>query len=274
MANNRPSSADNEVVFDQSTEDEWDSNSVVDPERGHERSPGEGYPTQDGPLGSQYRLSRPEVIKGFANRIVHSRSYIILYLGMAALSITTVVLSLQSECPPISFYILEVVVNLVMILEVGIRLVAFGRQFYQSIFNLLDLLITLFCIITLLVVFWTPCSSREEVLDDVILVVRNVFQFGRLAVLMRRSGTSLLTNPTPIDLSSARQAAYALDLDLEDEEAGRLITGARAGSVGGDGAGYVPVQAEPPRRGVGPVGGDRGRDGLTEDDEDMWDRLS
>jgi hypothetical protein len=46
---------------------------------------------------------------------------------MAALSITTVVLSLLGDCPPYSFYVLEVVVNAVMILEVAVRVVAFGR---------------------------------------------------------------------------------------------------------------------------------------------------
>lgn len=46
---------------------------------------------------------------------------------MAALSITTVVLSLADGCPPLAFYILEIVINGAMILEVLVRLVAFGR---------------------------------------------------------------------------------------------------------------------------------------------------
>jgi hypothetical protein len=58
---------------------------------------------------------------------VHSRTYIFLYLGMAALSVTTVILSLSDGCPGLAFYILEVIINTSMILEVGIRFVAFGR---------------------------------------------------------------------------------------------------------------------------------------------------
>jgi hypothetical protein len=54
------------------------------------------------------------------------RAYIILYLAMAVLSLTTVVLSLLGDCPPTSFYVLEVIVNTVMIAEVGIRMVAYG----------------------------------------------------------------------------------------------------------------------------------------------------
>lgn len=43
------------------------------------------------------------------------------------------------------------------------------------------------------------------------------------------------------------------------------------------GGGYMMVNSEeeglPPRRGVGPVGGDRGRENLSAEDEDTWDRL-
>lgn len=76
---------------------------------------------------SIYALTRQEITKGLANRFVHSRTYIFLYLGMAALSITTIVLSLTDGCPGLPFYILEVIINVSMILEVAIRFVAFGR---------------------------------------------------------------------------------------------------------------------------------------------------
>lgn len=46
---------------------------------------------------------------------------------MAALSVTTVIFSLMGDCPPFAFYVLEVIVNGVMILEVAIRVVAFGK---------------------------------------------------------------------------------------------------------------------------------------------------
>jgi hypothetical protein len=79
------------------------------------------------PRRSIYTLTRSEITKGLANRFVHSRMYICLYLGMAGLSVTTVILSLTEECPGLPFYILEVIVNTSMILEVGVRFVAFGK---------------------------------------------------------------------------------------------------------------------------------------------------
>jgi hypothetical protein len=72
-------------------------------------------------------MTRDEIRRGIANRAIHSRTYIILYLVMAALSITTVVLSIREGCPGLSFYILEVIINSAMIAEVAIRFLAFGR---------------------------------------------------------------------------------------------------------------------------------------------------
>jgi hypothetical protein len=46
---------------------------------------------------------------------------------MASLSVTTVVLSLTDGCPGPAFYILEIIINTSMILEVSVRLVALGR---------------------------------------------------------------------------------------------------------------------------------------------------
>ena len=74
-----------------------------------------------------YSMTKDEIAKGIANRFVHSRAYIALYLVMAALSVTTVVLSLVNGCPTLPFYILELIINGAMILEVAIRFIAFGR---------------------------------------------------------------------------------------------------------------------------------------------------
>ncbi|CEQ40624.1 SPOSA6832_02255, partial [Sporobolomyces salmonicolor] len=164
-------------------------------------------------------------------------------------SLTTVFLSATSDCPTFTFYVLEIIINTTMIAEVSIRLVAFGKvctspthlslasvhpflacqQFWHSYYNTLDLVITFFCVITLVIIFFSGCSAKgEEVFDTFLLVVRNLFQFGRLALVLRKSGKNVFTRPAPIDLSAAR--AYSLDLDLDDEEA--LSTERRA--MGGD----------------------------------------
>ncbi|KAB5592461.1 Cation channel family transporter [Ceratobasidium theobromae] len=172
---------------------------------------------------SIHGMSRDEVARAVANRFVHSRIYVALYLVMAALSAATVALSLSDGCPGTAFYVLEIIVNTAMIAEVSVRFLAFGRQFWKSPFNILDLVLTALCVITLLVLFLAGCgntSKEEEILDTLLLVFRNVMQFGRLAAVMRQSGQSLFSRPKNIDLSLPthhNQGYTRLDIDLEDD---------------------------------------------------------
>lgn len=210
-----------------------------------------------GPMRSPHYITRTEALRGAANRVLFSQFYILLYLGMALLSLATVILSATSGCPTLTFYILEVIVNSSMILEVGIRLLAFGKQFWQSYWNALDLAITAFCAVTLVVIFFSGCSAKgEEVFDTFLLVLRNFFQFGRLVLVLRKSGRSVFARPAPIDLSAAN--GFSLDLDLDDEEA--LATERRA--MGGD----VEAQRKQARRTGG--GDDRRPFLLDSDGED------
>lgn len=85
-------------------------------------------PTWSAPSSaSQYRLPPSEILKGVANRFVHSTIYLYLYASMALASLFTVLLSLVNECPGDVFYVVEMVVNVVLVVEVGVRGVAFGR---------------------------------------------------------------------------------------------------------------------------------------------------
>ena len=63
------------------------------------------------------------------------------------------------------------------------------QQFWKSPYNILDLMITLICAVTILVIFFAGCGStskEEELLDTLLLVARNVLQFVRLASVMRQ----------------------------------------------------------------------------------------
>lgn len=198
-------------------------------------------PTDDSlnptPSRSHYFLSRDEILKGVANRFVHSSAYLWFYAGMALASLLTVVISLTSECPGSLFYGLELAINLLLIAEVGIRLVAFGKQFWKSTYNVVDLGLVLLCAITLLVIFFhhecspfrrspsypdddVPTQGRsgkgEELLDSILLIGRNVVQALRLVSIVRRSRSNVTSRPTRIEIGNR---PYSLDLDLEDEGA-------------------------------------------------------
>ena len=129
------------------------------------------------------------------------------------------------------------------------------------------------------------------------------FRYPRFYIAHVRSGHSLLNPPKPIDLSNARTASLALnlDLDLDDEEAvaERHLAGeGRRTLVGRSGrSGYEPIFQDDEEAEIGiageeisrtssaaerrksgdrrppVVGGQKGREGLGDDDEDMWDRL-
>ncbi|SAM61246.1 uncharacterized protein UBRO_00894 [Ustilago bromivora] len=188
---------------------------------------------------SHHFLSRDEILKGVANRFVHSSAYLWFYAGMALASLLTVVISLTSDCPGTLFYGLELAINLLLIAEVGIRLVAFGKQFWKSTYNIVDLGLVLLCAITLLVIFFhhecspfrrgptypgddedAPRGGRsgkgEELLDSILLIGRNVVQALRLVSIVRRSGSNVTSRPTRIEIGNR---PYSLDLDLEDEGA-------------------------------------------------------
>jgi hypothetical protein len=78
-------------------------------------------------LRTHYRLTRREVLRGAANRFVHSTVYLYFYGAMALASTLTVVLSLWQPCPGALFYGLELAINVCLIAEVGVRGVAFGK---------------------------------------------------------------------------------------------------------------------------------------------------
>lgn len=67
----------------------------------------------------------------------------------------------------------------------------------------------------------------------------------RQVMLMHRSGHSLFNPPKPMDLSQARSASMAMDLDIDDEEA----IAERALRAGRLGTGYEPVYADEPLSG-------------------------
>lgn len=84
----------------------------------------------------------------------------------------------------------------------------------------MDLILTLFCAITLLAITLVGCgtgSKAEEVFDTLLLVARNILQFGRLAAVTRQSGQSIFSRPKPIDLSASSRSRR-LDIDIEDDD--------------------------------------------------------
>ncbi|KAF9914679.1 hypothetical protein BX616_007792 [Lobosporangium transversale] len=147
-------------------------------------------------MRSHHSLSRREIFQNLANRIIYSKFYMVLYLVMAILSIWSIFLSIQQGCSSSAlFIVLESIINGTMIAEVALRLTALGRTYWRSSSNILDIILVIFCFITLILIL-QGCGSgheAEKVLDTVFLILRNVVQFWRLFIMIRKN--SLIANP-------------------------------------------------------------------------------
>ncbi|KAI9305441.1 hypothetical protein BJ944DRAFT_67959 [Cunninghamella echinulata] len=143
------------------------------------------------------------MIQGMANRLMYSNFYIALYLTLGILSLISIVMSIQETCPSLMLIIFEAIINFAMIIEVSIRLVALRRVYWQSIWNIIDIILVGLCVITLIVLA-TGCSAterKEAIFDTILLVIRNCFQFCRLFMMAKKNKYSINARTTRIDFS-------------------------------------------------------------------------
>ena len=175
-----------------------------------------------------------EQFKSIARRLLYHPLFKFYYLFMGILSLVCLVLSLaQKECPTFWFFILEFVLNVSMITEVSMRYIALEKQFWDSIFNKIDLGLALLCIITLAYIYFGPtCSSSqttEQVLEQVLLIIRNVIAFSRSIMILQRyilffqiklviifRNASLSRPIRDVDLDSVSQIPLTSDLNYQD----------------------------------------------------------
>ncbi|ORX90908.1 hypothetical protein K493DRAFT_229323 [Basidiobolus meristosporus CBS 931.73] len=136
-------------------------------------------------------ITRRDLFRNLANRIVYSKFYTFLYILLAVLSLISVVLVLFRNhriSPGLEFFVLEIIINLAMLFEVIIRMVALGKTYWKSLFNILDVVLMMFCLATLILLFLgcSPFNEKEELVDTVFLVIRNIAQFWRLLTTVQK----------------------------------------------------------------------------------------
>ncbi|CAG8481877.1 10866_t:CDS:2 [Acaulospora morrowiae] len=176
--------------------------------------PGNGQQTERPNPHTQHSLSRAEIVHGVANRIIYSRFYSWLYLGMALLSIVPIVLSLTEECQTVGFIVLEVIINTVMIAEVITRFLALGKLFWKSIFNIADIILVFLCVTTLIFLLKGGCSHKgEEVFDLVLLIARNLIQFGRIILMLRKNKKNRKARNATVNFDNIRESSVSMDID-------------------------------------------------------------
>ncbi|GAN01166.1 wsc domain-containing protein [Mucor ambiguus] len=150
---------------------------------------------------TQHSLTKSEIVQGMANRFMYSKFYIGLYLVLAILSFVTIVMSIKETCPSVLFIVFEAIINFAMIIEVTTRLLALGRRYWKSVWNIVDIILVVLCAVTL-IVLTTGCSvgeRSEAIFDTILLVIRNGFQLFRLFMMLRKNQYSLHARSTRID---------------------------------------------------------------------------
>ncbi|KAJ9052358.1 hypothetical protein DSO57_1009848 [Entomophthora muscae] len=138
---------------------------------------------------TQHNMSIKEILHSYANQLLYSRSYTIFYLSLIILTLVTMILSIVEQSKPSTmFFVLEIIINVAMILEVALRIFALGYAYWDSKSNIFDIILVVVCIITLIIVATSHSkgAKNEEVVETVILGVRNIVQVIRLCVAIRK----------------------------------------------------------------------------------------
>ncbi|KAL7751771.1 Histone acetyltransferase type B subunit 2 [Sorochytrium milnesiophthora] len=228
------------------------------------------YVYPQAPWRSDTTVSRREILRALANRVMFSGFYKVLYLSMTALAFISVFLSYHRTCPKpgslSAFITVEIIINAVMIIEVSIRAVAMGKAFWAAKSNWLDVGLVFLCAVTLLLLLSDGCNdddkgrNREAVADSILLIVRNLIQLVRIFHMLRKNQQNYNAYPADIDFNDAHSDAVSFDIDTDpsfypgpsvvvDGMSGSAISNGLAGSTLGSEFG-----AHPPVAPVGQLG--------------------
>ncbi|ORX84166.1 hypothetical protein BCR32DRAFT_242781 [Anaeromyces robustus] len=133
-------------------------------------------------------ITRKDVWKNLANRIIHSKKYTIFYTFVIVLSLITLATSFTTKCLSTTYLIMDYFINVVLIIEVILRINALGKNYWKSFLNILDLIIVPLCVVTLVYLTIDDCSNRQgKIADNIILGVRNTLQLFRLLLLIKNN---------------------------------------------------------------------------------------
>jgi hypothetical protein len=145
--------------------------------------------SQDLEREMENKLSRTEILHGVANRIVFSNAYKIFYGILTILSVINLVHVFIIECPSGIFLYLECTINILLLLEVLLRIIAVGKNYFKYAANIIDIFVVIFCAVTLHSLISRNCTAGDEIeniFDAVLLALRNAVQFSRLYIMMKK----------------------------------------------------------------------------------------
>ncbi|KAJ2724360.1 hypothetical protein GGI07_002039 [Coemansia sp. Benny D115] len=161
-------------------------------------------------------LSRQEILRGAANRLLYSKFYTYYYGSMLVLGVISLVTAVVESCPSVFFIVIESLLCLCMILEIITRAIAMHWTFLTSWWNYFDIVIVMFCLVTLALLSrdCSAGSNSEELLNTLMIVVRNAAQVFRLVTTLRKNRRQMDARDMNVDLNAGEAFLGFID-DLE-----------------------------------------------------------
>ena len=126
-----------------------------------------------------------------ASRLYFSKQYVAFYAVMIILSIVAMLMLLTEQYLGTSVYqvspgllVLEIALNILLVLEIGVRFSAQRDGFWQSWYNVFDILVTFLCLISIVCFLSIPEETKvEEFFASSVIAARYLIQIVRVVFL-------------------------------------------------------------------------------------------
>ncbi|TFK49729.1 hypothetical protein OE88DRAFT_372969 [Heliocybe sulcata] len=122
-------------------------------------------------------------LRDLLNQACYPGAYALLYLAMASLSTAAFGMGVSWWWQDLAFNIVGIIVNSLVLCEVGLRLLVLRTRFSHSVWNCLDVSICVFSIVGVSRCFQSPI---EMDIACFFILLRSALQLVRISVLMRR----------------------------------------------------------------------------------------
>ena len=139
------------------------------------------------------RVTWNELMHHLSNRLSYSQHYAKFYIGLMILSFSTLLI----PCGPV-LYIIESFLTVSLLLEVVLRMVSMGFDYFHDVLNIVDLFVLLSVIFV-----GMHCETKE----DILFLVRCGLQAIRVLVLVRKQNRRVQHIILPITDQDVKNAS-------------------------------------------------------------------
>jgi hypothetical protein len=150
-----------------------------------------------------------ERLSVYAHRLFYSKAWTTFYIFMVITNVAAIIALITvhatghaSEAPGWLFFI-EIMVNLLLLLELSVRMIAQQMKFFQDPCNIFDFTVMVLCIVIFLIYWSNPVPDTDAaIIGTVVLAVRYVVVFVRMIhITMQLKNRSTQMNVDDVDFT-------------------------------------------------------------------------